>query len=175
MALKNSQDRVREICAQIEDAASEIAERVPTDLEVWTIAEELSGILASLHRVSAGWGPVPQGTPTLITEAPPCEAFAPRIPTPFREAWNLAHEAGTMHGLEARMDSGRVLLAGNVMFDRNSPAEVNTARLDVLKAITGRKPIFGRCADCDAFSTGIDLARGVQVCDAHKPSASAGQ
>lgn len=172
--MNTSQDRVREICRELKAMAQFISAAAPADVELWEPAAELSSILVRLKAVPKGWAMPVGGVPHLIsgvavlTEAPPCEAFSTGAVTPFRETWNLAHTAGALHGLDARIDSGRVLLAGNVMFDRLSPQEVNMARRDVLRGMLGLLPVQGQCADCEAAATGIDISRGMLVCDAHR-------
>lgn len=89
-----------------------------------------------------------------------------QTPTPFRETWNLAHQVGQAHNLEARIDSGRVYLGAHLMFDRLAPVEVNQARRDVLRGLVEPR---GLCADCGAVAQGLDLDRGVEVCEQHRP------
>lgn len=86
--------------------------------------------------------------------------------TPLRESWDLAYRVADRHGMQAWIEDGRVYLDEHCMFDAAAPRELNQTRRDVLRGLLEAP---GVCTDCGARATGIDLKRGVEVCDAHRP------
>lgn len=86
--------------------------------------------------------------------------------TPLRQAWDLCYTIADRYQIRAWMEDGRVYLNDHCVFDTRSTPELNKARRDVLHGLIDAP---GLCVTCGAKAVGIDLKRGVEVCEAHRP------